>query len=253
MTARSLLTFVSLLAAAGTPACFAEIVYQQPPLATGAFYESARWGENGSDYDEYVWDSFTLASTRSITEIHWRGGYVNVASPITQFEISIWPSIAAGSQPDIGAGPLVHYFYPGNAGQTPAGSSGGTTVYDYGVTLPVPFVATAGVKYWVEILAWQSGFPFWSLQAGSGGNGSHFRFSEGLAMFHIITGDTAFSLVAAPLPCPGDINNSGSVDAADLSILLGAWGSTGPADLDGSGSVNGADLSILLGAWGSCG
>lgn len=231
----------------------AEIVYQQPPSSTVQFFVSARWGENGSDYDEYTWDNFTLATTRAITEVHWRGGYVNVTAPITQFEIAIYGSIGGGSQPDIGAGPLVHYMFPGNAGETPAGSAGGTPVFDYGVTLPTPFNATGGTKYWVEILAWQEGFPFWSLQRGSGGNNSHFRFSEGLAMFHTITGDLTFSLVANPLPCPGDINHDATVDAADLSLLLGAWGSTGAADLNADGIVNAADLSVLLGAWGNCG
>ncbi|MBL9120833.1 MAG: VCBS repeat-containing protein [Phycisphaerae bacterium] len=51
----------------------------------------------------------------------------------------------------------------------------------------------------------------------------------------------------------GDINLDGSVDAADLAILLGQWSSLGTllsADLNGDGSVGGVDLGILLGAWG---
>lgn len=53
--------------------------------------------------------------------------------------------------------------------------------------------------------------------------------------------------------CDGDLDDSGAVDAADLSILLGSWGQPGAADLNASGSVDAADLSILLGAWGTCG
>ncbi|MBM4104801.1 MAG: hypothetical protein FJ257_00600 [Phycisphaerae bacterium] len=70
-----------------------------------------------------------------------------------------------------------------------------------------------------------------------------------------IEATTGFSLVvdafgAAVTPL-GDLNGDGSVDGADLSILLGAWGTGGvPADLNGDGIVNGADLSILLGNWG---
>ncbi len=52
--------------------------------------------------------------------------------------------------------------------------------------------------------------------------------------------------------CPADLDQSGAVGAADLAILLGAWGGGGSADLDGSGSVGPADLAILLGAWGPC-
>ncbi|MDZ4753430.1 MAG: GC-type dockerin domain-anchored protein [Phycisphaerae bacterium] len=55
-------------------------------------------------------------------------------------------------------------------------------------------------------------------------------------------------------PCPADINGSGTVDAADLSVLLGAWGSANvAADVNDDGTVNAADLSVLLGAWGGCG
>ncbi len=54
-------------------------------------------------------------------------------------------------------------------------------------------------------------------------------------------------------PCDGDLNGDTVVDAADLAILLGAWGTgAGPADLDSNGTVNGADLAVLLGAWGPC-
>lgn len=53
----------------------------------------------------------------------------------------------------------------------------------------------------------------------------------------------------APPTDPADLDGNGVVDAADLSIMLGAWGSTGPGDLDGDGEVNAADLSIMLGAW----
>lgn len=51
-------------------------------------------------------------------------------------------------------------------------------------------------------------------------------------------------------PVPGDLDGSGSVNGADLGLMLAAWGAAGgPADLDGSGSVDGADLGILLSAW----
>lgn len=42
------------------------------------------------------------------------------------------------------------------------------------------------------------------------------------------------------------------VNAADLAILLGAWGPCADcdADLDGDGQVNASDLAILLGEWG---
>ncbi len=45
----------------------------------------------------------------------------------------------------------------------------------------------------------------------------------------------------------GDLDGDGNVNAADLAILLGAWGGDGPADLNNDGTVNAADLAILLG------
>jgi hypothetical protein len=52
-----------------------------------------------------------------------------------------------------------------------------------------------------------------------------------------------------PVACLGDLDGSGGVDAADLSILLGAWNTAG-GDLDGDGTTNGADLAVVLGQWG---
>jgi hypothetical protein len=46
-----------------------------------------------------------------------------------------------------------------------------------------------------------------------------------------------------------DLTGDNKVNAADLAILLGAWGGTGAADVSGDGIVNGADLALLLGAW----
>ncbi|MBL9148906.1 MAG: hypothetical protein JNM94_09460 [Phycisphaerae bacterium] len=52
-------------------------------------------------------------------------------------------------------------------------------------------------------------------------------------------------------PCPGDLNDDGTVNGADLGILLGGWGNAA-GDLDGNGTTDGSDLGILLGAWGAC-
>ncbi|MFO0826642.1 MAG: right-handed parallel beta-helix repeat-containing protein [Phycisphaerales bacterium] len=48
----------------------------------------------------------------------------------------------------------------------------------------------------------------------------------------------------------GDLDCDGDVDAADLGLLLGAWGTNNEdADLDDDGIVAAGDLGILLGAW----
>jgi hypothetical protein len=49
---------------------------------------------------------------------------------------------------------------------------------------------------------------------------------------------------------PGDLNGDGAVSGIDLTLLLGAWGTSGSADLDGDGIIGGGDLTILLSNWG---
>ena len=56
--------------------------------------------------------------------------------------------------------------------------------------------------------------------------------------------------------CPADLYLDGTVNGADLGIVLAAWGSCPApcaADIDGNGMVNGADLGLLLASWGPCG
>ncbi len=105
-----------------------------------------------------------LSVSQPISEIHWRGGYTNYLSgagkaPVYDFTVSIYASIGGGSQPDIVHPPLVQYDVGGNAGETLAGTFGGVQTYDYAQVLPAPFQATTGVKYWVQIEAWQGTTP----------------------------------------------------------------------------------------------
>jgi hypothetical protein len=54
----------------------------------------------------------------------------------------------------------------------------------------------------------------------------------------------------APLEPTADLDNSGAVDASDLSLLLASWGTIAPAyDLDADGVIGAGDLALLLGAW----
>jgi hypothetical protein len=50
----------------------------------------------------------------------------------------------------------------------------------------------------------------------------------------------------------GDVNDSGTVNATDRSVVVGAW--TGPGfscqtDLNGSTTTNATDRSVVVGAW----
>jgi hypothetical protein len=54
--------------------------------------------------------------------------------------------------------------------------------------------------------------------------------------------------------CPGDFDNSLSIDVLDLLALLAAWGPCPgcPEDIDGDGAVTVIDLLQLLDGWGEC-
>jgi hypothetical protein len=49
---------------------------------------------------------------------------------------------------------------------------------------------------------------------------------------------------------PGDLNQDGAVDQADLGNLLAAWMTSEDGDIDGDGDTDQSDLGILLAHWG---
>jgi spore coat protein A, manganese oxidase len=120
----------------------------------------------------------------------------------------------------------VHYLTGGYANQTPAG--GGTTaaMYDYSFTLPTPFIAQLGVKYWVQIEAFQHGIPDWSIAAAASGDGRYFRriAAVGDTYYQLVPGDATFSLIGSIIrPTRFDFDGDGK---ADLSVFRpgdGAW------------------------------
>jgi hypothetical protein len=58
------------------------------------------------------------------------------------------------------------------------------------------------------------------------------------------------ALVALEFPSP-DLDNDGSVNGADLGLLLASWETCGEcdADLNADGVVDALDLALLLGSW----
>lgn len=63
--------------------------------------------------------------------------------------------------------------------------------------------------------------------------------------------------ISVPVSLPGDVNDDGSVNSADLDVVRGNWGQTvppgdsGQGDLSGDGIVNSADLDIIRANWGA--
>ena len=201
-------------------------LYDQPVDPNGRILLSAWRYPDGSDYDEYVWDDFTLQSNETINEIDWYGLYDPLrfgrGGPVLDFQVSIYPSIPAGTEPAVAGPPLVTYLTGGNAGETAIGTVNGATLFAYAFNLPLPFVSSAGVKYWVQIEAFQQGsLPDWCLAAGRGGDARHYargRGAGGDILYRSLPGDAAFTLLgpipdtATPTDTPTDTpTNTGTV------------------------------------------
>ena len=178
------------------------VLYEQPLDPNGKLLLSAWRDPDGSDYDEYVWEDFTLPSDGTISEISWSGVYDPVrfgkGGPVLDFRLSIYPSISAGTEPAVAGNPLVEYRTEGNAGETAIGTVGTATLYGYTFALPTSFAASAGEKYWVQIEASQQGsLPDWCLAAGTGGDARHYWRGSGAGgdiMYRSMPGDAAFSI-----------------------------------------------------------
>ena len=190
----------------------AGVVFEQPHTGTGALRMSSRYQPNGTDYDQFVWDSFSVPTAQAVTEIRWRGGYdpgmAYWGGDIVNFRVSIYESTPGLSQPHLGPGypgtpaTLVAYDTGNKAGETSAGVFGGVEMFDYHFVLPTVFQAQAGKLYWVQIEAeFTNGLPYWGFAAGTG-NGSYFRRIAGQADFYFqfISGDAAFSIVTSNGP-----------------------------------------------------
>jgi len=86
--------------------------------------------------------------------------------------------------------------------------------------------------------------------------GSRNRFTIGAGDKVKFTSLIVVQSLGVPNGCSADITGDGVVDAADLAMLLGAWGSTADpcslVDLDHDGTIDAKDVAIVLGQWGPC-
>jgi hypothetical protein len=184
----------------GDPAPAAGVIFSQPSNSSGKLFQSSLRDPDGSAIDQWAWDDFTLGQTQAVAQVQWRGGYDPArhgsGGPVFDFTLAIYPSNATGFEPDVAHPPLVHYQLGSNAGERPSDVLDGVQTYDYYFELPVPFQATAGTKYWMQIEAFQHGVPDWGLTAGMGGNGHYFRKLADEGIYQFVTGDATFTLLA---------------------------------------------------------
>lgn len=244
MLAKSIAIILLLFVASGSSAALAavrgtlspsggaavyNVVYSQPSNETPLQQRSSQVGYDryGSDYDEYVWDSFVLDSPAVIDAISWRGFYRTggyAGGGIVDFIVAIYPSSVGGTQPDHLNPPLVQYTVGGTANESPDWMPGSValSLHDYSFVLPVPFTPTVGVKYWLQIEGVQNSVADWGIVGGTGGDNSHFYAvpSTGDFFFNRAAGDTAFALLGTG----GSPAGTALVDAAISGPTAGVIG-----------------------------
>ncbi len=69
--------------------------------------------------------------------------------------------------------------------------------------------------------------------------------------FNLNNSGTGVLLVQCGTTCSGDLNNSGSVDLADLNLVLANFGGGSGGDANGDGNTDLADLNIVLANFGN--
>ena len=205
----------------------AGIIYQQAPSAGSAGYLSSTYNNGGSNLEEFVWDSFSTATTQTLREIQWRGTRSGPAP--TDFQISINTIAIPGGT----------VWHTNSAASETATATPG--VYDYKFTLPAGFVLTGGQGYWLQVIGLVGNYyPYWQWSAGTGGNGSHIAQVPAVTgdyRYISASGDTAFTLLnqatvpvtitLAKSPSAGGTVTGGGTYAGGANVTVNATAASG--------------------------
>lgn len=134
-----------------------------------------------------------------------------------------------------------------------------------------PYLNTTGTNFGVNIdaqgflwgYAWGENIGWINFEGGAlaspanparieGGRLRGYAWGENIGWINL---DDANAFVAFAPSCPGDVNGDGSVDLADLNLVLANFGSaTNNGDANGDGQVDLADLNLVLANFGTdCG
>jgi hypothetical protein len=200
-----------------------QLIFDNIALNGGTFYNgfpSTSQLDSGFGFDAGVVDDFVLPASSDpsgdwqIKSLNWSGRFI-VGTPVTNmsFNIIVWPSEigldipAGGSEegmpPDYTAALAIYSNVPATAIANPVGENN----FDYSADLPIPFSASDGTTYWLEVQAAQNWPPQWAWQLTLGTHGS-FTYSGFAGLLDTIQFwspaglDTAFQLYGDPVPEP---------------------------------------------------
>lgn len=242
------------------------VIVNAQPVVGGTMRESHLWidpgpNEDDSDLDTVCWTDFQLAAPRTIDRLEWWG----TGTAELGFRVEVWRQ-----DPNTIAYQPLGFFYYGGANPKPeptvmfetsavVASPGPGGLTHYVLEVPEPFTLAANtpenVRWFIGVVGLSHQYlAAWKWVRGTGGSNATARWLHGSGgpVFQMLGEGRALVVEDDSPPCAGDLDGNGSVDGADLGILLGDWGASGLADLDGNGMVDGADLGVMLGAWGAC-
>lgn len=175
---------------------------QADTLYTQPFAETASLGYYAAEQGDYLqFDSFSLATSASISSVSWYGfslGELLPGSEInpSEFLVAFYADNGSG-QP----GTLLSSSTLGNsAGVVDTGEKySGLSLFSYSGTLSTSFQASAGSTYWIKIIdPTLNGNWFWA--SGAGPDGSHIGIIGGDTGTYV--DDMSFSLQGSTAPVP---------------------------------------------------
>ncbi len=252
-------SFNLLLPAEGSTIAVTNPLLDWSPSA-GATRYRVSWANNPAFTNENVVNNVLISQLATSPGTFPAGGtyYWRVfAIGTTGFETLSTPtvgtfSVSGGSAPAAPVSPSPSDGATGTATLINLGwqNGGGATSYDI-------YFGTDSTPDSTEFIQNQTGNSYSPPELAEGT--TYYWRIDGVNNNGTTTGNVWSFTTFEPAPnCPGDTNGDNQVNGADLSVLLGNFGSNVTpntnGDLNGDGLVNGADLSVLLGNFGAnCG
>jgi hypothetical protein len=169
---------------------------------TGFF--TASQDDTAYPFDAQAADDFVLADDMYVTDVHWHGGYWG-GSPVEPiaFNILIYADDGTGLAPtQPGTEIYGAYGVSPNYAADPNYANG----FFYDIDLASPFMAQAGVQYWIGIQAVVNFPPQWGWTSTFDGNHGATTVQGfpllGIPYWTTLTEDMSFQLTGIPVPAP---------------------------------------------------
>jgi hypothetical protein len=193
--AKFLVKILGLMAALAVRGHCQVLVYNQPsgasPYGYGGHASGGIWTA--------TYDDFVLPTSGQITGLSWAGFFPpENMNGLDNGYISAFNIVLCADSSGQPGATLYSATIAGNGNETLSTVNTHAT-YDYSVSLPSPFSAAGGVKYWLSVqpsLTYSQPFWYWYWMTGFGGDGVSYQ--SGNAWYE----DLTFGIYSIPEPRP---------------------------------------------------